>query len=93
MTELDSVALGCTGLEREGERGRGRGRGRGREIERERERERAVSPSRHTLGCTFFYFFILGEGGEIEGKSHEEDMKELCPNTTHGDKHEHEIKE
>ena len=43
------------------------------------------SRPRHISGCTFFNFYILREGGEIEGNNMRKIMKELCPNTTHGE--------
>ena len=36
---------------------------------KEEKRREPCPPPRHTLGCTFFYFYILGEGGEIEGNN------------------------
>ena len=53
---------------------------------KEEKRKEPCPPPRHTLGCTFFcIFYILGEGGEIEGNNMRKIMKELCPNTTHGE--------
>ena len=57
-----------------------------RSTNKRREKKRAVSPSTtHNRLYIFLFFFILGEGGVIEGKQHEKDMKELCPNTSHGE--------
>ena len=49
------------------------------------------SRPRHISGCTFFNFYILGEGGEIEGNNMRKIMKELCP-TQHMEKKKHEHK-
>ena len=58
----------------------------GEEEAQTKEEKRAVSPSTtHIRLYIFFSFYILGEGGEIEGNDMRKIMKELCPNTTHGE--------
>ena len=47
---------------------------------KEEKKEKSRVPLHDTSGCTFFWFFyILGEGGEIEGKKHEEDNERAVP--------------
>ena len=52
---------------------------------KEEEKKRAVSPSTTHIRLYIFFKNILGEGGEIEGNNMRKVMKELCPNTTHGE--------
>ena len=52
---------------------------------KEEKRKEPCPPPRHTSGCTFFLFYTFRGGRRNRRKQHEEDMKELCPNTTHGE--------
>ena len=51
---------------------------------REKEKSRVPLHDTHQAVHFFLAFYILGEGGEIEGNNMRK-MKELCPNTTHGE--------
>ena len=56
-----------------------------RSTNKRRENKRAVSPSTTHIRLYIFVFFYFRGGRRNRRKQHEEDMKELCPNTTHGE--------
>ena len=63
------------------------------EAQTKEEKEESRVPLHDTHQAVhFFVILYFREGKRNRRKQHEEDMKELCPNTTHGDKHKHKIK-
>ena len=52
---------------------------------REKEKSRVPLHDTHQAVHFFKYFFNFRGGRRNRRKQHEEDIKELCPNTTHGE--------
>ena len=56
-----------------------------RSTNKRREKEKSRVPLHDTQQAVHFFIYIFRGGRRNRRKQHEEDMKELCPNTTHGE--------